>query len=80
MNTISLGVVQFGSISGFKVKKEKSSIMFLNINERQKPVVSHPFMNATEGFKYLGIRITPKISMLSTANYEPMVRGVGRDH
>uniref|UniRef100_A0AAY5KQH8 Reverse transcriptase domain-containing protein n=1 Tax=Esox lucius TaxID=8010 RepID=A0AAY5KQH8_ESOLU len=48
----------FGSISGFKKKK---------------PVVSHPFVNATEGFKYLGIRITPKISMLSSANYEPMV-------
>uniref|UniRef100_A0A8C9ZB38 Reverse transcriptase domain-containing protein n=1 Tax=Sander lucioperca TaxID=283035 RepID=A0A8C9ZB38_SANLU len=68
----------FGNISGFKVNKEKSSIMF-NINERTKPVVSHPFVNATEGFKYLGIRITPKISILSSANYEPMVVEVSEE-
>uniref|UniRef100_A0A8C6P3S8 Reverse transcriptase domain-containing protein n=1 Tax=Nothobranchius furzeri TaxID=105023 RepID=A0A8C6P3S8_NOTFU len=64
---------QFGSFFGFKVNREKSSIMFLNVKERVKPVVSHPFVNAIEGFKYLGIRITPKISDLSSANYEPMV-------
>uniref|UniRef100_A0A669E357 Reverse transcriptase domain-containing protein n=1 Tax=Oreochromis niloticus TaxID=8128 RepID=A0A669E357_ORENI len=70
---------QFGSFSGFKVNKEKSSILFLNVNERMKPVVSHPFVNATEGFKYLGIRVTPKISDLSLANYEPMVIEVSEE-
>ena len=70
---------QFGSVSGFKVNKEKSSIMFLNVNERENPLVSHPFVNATEEFKYLGIRITPKISNLSLANYEPMVVQVSEE-
>lgn len=67
---------QFGSISGFKVNNEKSSIMFLNGNERNKPLVLNPFVNATEGFKYLGINITPKISNISSANYEPMLQNV----
>ena len=54
-------ISQFGNFSGFKVNKEKSSIMFLNESERKRPIRPHPFVNATEGFKYLGIRITPKI-------------------
>lgn len=37
---------QLGTISGFKVNREKSSIIFLNGNERRKPLVSHPFVNA----------------------------------
>ena len=32
---------QFGSISGFKVNKENSSILFLNVNKRKKPLASH---------------------------------------
>lgn len=43
--------VQFGTSSGFKVNKEKSSIMFLNDKERKNPPVPHPFVNAWEGFK-----------------------------
>uniref|UniRef100_A0A671WUW6 Reverse transcriptase domain-containing protein n=1 Tax=Sparus aurata TaxID=8175 RepID=A0A671WUW6_SPAAU len=70
---------QFGSISGFRVNKEKSSIMFLNGGERRKPVVSHPFVNATEGFIYLGVRISPNISNLSSANYEPMMEEVSEE-
>lgn len=34
---------QFGSISGFKVNKEKPLIVFLNVNNRKKPVVSTHF-------------------------------------
>lgn len=70
---------QFGGFSGFKVNKDKSSILFLNENERKKPAVSHPFVNATEGFNYLGIKITPNISNLSSTNYEPMLSKLSED-
>lgn len=60
-------------VSGFKVNKDKSSIMFLNEQERINPKVIHAFVNAVNGFEYLGIKITPKISSLSSANYEPLL-------
>lgn len=42
----------------------KSSIMFLNKQKRLNPVISHPFDNAVNRFKYLGITITPAIEDL----------------
>ncbi len=66
----------FGSFSGFKVNETKSSIMFLNKQERLNPVINHPFNNAVNGFKYLGITITPAIKDLVPSNYEPMISTV----
>ncbi len=60
-----------GNFSGFKINKDKSSIIFLNEQERLNPKISHPFVNAVNGFDYLGIKITPKVSLLSSANYAP---------
>lgn len=53
--------------------------MNINENERKKPVVCHPFANATEGLKYLGIRITPKTNNLSPVNFEPMLEKVSEE-
>ncbi len=64
----------FGNFSGFKINKDKSSIMFLNEQERLNPKISHPFVNAVNGFDYLGIKRTPKISLVSSANYDPLTR------
>lgn len=61
-----------GGFSGFKVNKEKSSIMFLNDRERRNLVIPHPFINAVNGFNYLGIKIAPEISDISSTNYEPL--------
>ena len=66
----------FGTFSGFKVNETKSSIMFLNEQERLNPVINHPFNNAVNGFKYLGINITPAIKDLVPCNYEPMISTV----
>ncbi len=49
----------FANFSGFKINKDKSSIMFLNEQERLNPKISHPFVNAVNGFDCLGIKITP---------------------
>lgn len=66
----------FGKFSGFKVNETKSSIMFLNKQERINPVINHPFNNAVNGFKYLGITITPTIEDLVSCNYDPMISTV----
>lgn len=66
----------FGTFSGFKVNETKSSIMFLNKQERINPVINHPFNNAVNGFKYLGITITPTIEDLVSCNYDPMISTV----
>ncbi len=65
----------FGNFSGFKVNKDKSSIMFLIEQERLNPKVSHPFVNALNGLDYLGI----KISLLSSANYEVLMAKLSKD-
>ncbi len=69
----------FGNFSGFKINKDKSSIMFLNEQERLNPKISHPFVNAVNGFDYLGIKITPKVSLLSSANYDPLTAKLSED-
>lgn len=50
--------------------------MFLNKQKRLNPVISHPFDNAVNRFKYLGITITPAIEDLVSRNYEPIVTAV----
>lgn len=70
---------QFGSFAGFKINKDKSSIMFLNEQDRLNPKLSHPFINAVNGFKYLGIKITPKLNLLSPANYNPLLAKVSEE-
>lgn len=66
-------ISRFGKFSGYKVNKTKSSVLFLNERERLCPTVQHPFMNAPEGFRYLGIFITPNLNSLVSANYDPVI-------
>lgn len=75
LNLINL-IDTFGKCSGFKVNETKSSIMFLNKRERINPVIRHPFNNAVNGFKYLGITITPSIKDLVSCNYDHMISTV----
>ena len=66
----------FGKFSGFKVNEAMSSIMFLNKQERTNPMINLPFNNALNGFKYLGITITPTIKDLVSCNYDPAISSV----
>lgn len=52
---------------------DTSSILFLNKEERWKPTVDTAFINAKEGFVYLGIKITPEIKTVVSVNYDPLV-------
>lgn len=63
----------FGRFSGYDVNDTKSSILFLNKEERSKPVIKTPFINAQEGFTYLGIKINPDIHKSVPTNYDPLI-------
>ncbi len=54
LNTIS----EFGNISGNKINKSKSAILFLKHSERLNPPIQTPFKVVTDSFTYLGIKIT----------------------
>lgn len=59
----------FGIFSGYKVNESKSMILFLKESERLSPTIQSPFKNAQEGFRYLGINITPDLNNLVSCNY-----------
>lgn len=60
---------EFGRISGYKVSKAKSQALML-IGERPKDLDKIVSFNwPTQGFKYLGVMITPQSSQLFTENY-----------
>lgn len=50
--------------------------MFLNKEDGHSPIVNTPFTTTTDGFRYLCVRITPKLSEIIPANYDPLVDGV----
>lgn len=66
----------FGRFSGYEINYSKSSILFLNRDERLNPVIQTPFINAKEGFVYLGVKITPDIKTIVPMNYDPLVSEV----
>ncbi len=71
-NTIS----SFSKLSGYKINKSKSAILFLKHSERINPPVQTPFKIVRDSFTYLGIRITPKIDDLVETNYNPVIESV----
>lgn len=69
-----IGLIEsFGGFSGYKINNSKSVLMFPNKEERHSPIVNTPFMTTTEGFRYLGVKITPELDKIIPANYDPLV-------
>lgn len=65
----------FGRISGYKVNKDKSSLMLLNSEERNS--AGNPLQfKKVDSFTYLGIRIVPCINDIVGVNYTPMVDSI----
>lgn len=52
---------QFWIFSGYTVNQSKSSILFLNEQERTNPTIQHLFTESKEGLEFLGITVTPRI-------------------
>uniref|UniRef100_A0A671X7A5 Reverse transcriptase domain-containing protein n=1 Tax=Sparus aurata TaxID=8175 RepID=A0A671X7A5_SPAAU len=66
----------FGSLSGYKINKAKSAILFLKQSDRVNPPIQTPFKVVLDSFTYLGIKITTKIDNLISANYDPVIETV----
>lgn len=66
-------IEEFGTFSGYKINNSKSILMFLNEEDRKNPTVKTNFTIATDGFKYLGIQITPNLKEIVSTNYNPLV-------
>lgn len=58
-------IEKFGRFSGYTMNYSKSSTLFLNKEERSKPIIRTPFINSMEGFTYLGVKITPEIKTIT---------------
>lgn len=67
-------VEEFGQISGYEVNFTKSEIMPLGFSSERDPDFVKPFHWAPEGFIYLGVKITPRISQLYAENVIPMIK------
>lgn len=66
-------IEKFGELSGYKINNTKSVLMFLNKEERYNPKINTPFVTTTEGFKYLGVKITPELKDIIPKNYDPLI-------
>lgn len=69
-------IKEFGQISGYKVNFEKSEIMPLTNGVQVEPAYVKPFCWAPKGFKYLGIKITPKVDQLYAENINPLINHI----
>lgn len=69
-------IQRFGGFSGYKINFSKSSLLFLNKNERLTPTIKTPFTNAKNGFTYLGVKITPEIKTIVPSNYDSLTENI----
>lgn len=68
----------FGEISGYKLNRSKSSIMFLNESESKNPPEIATQFKTVDQFTYLGIQIVPKLKFIAANNYEPLLQEISR--
>lgn len=66
-------IENLGGFSGYIINKSKSMLLFLNQEERLKPIINTPFFIIKNAFKYLGLWITPKLDKIVCINYNPLV-------
>lgn len=68
----------FGNISGYKLNKSTSSIMFLNQLEHKNPPEVSTQFKIVDCFTYLGIKITPQLKYIVASNYEPLMQEISK--
>lgn len=64
---------KYSSISGYKLNYQKSELMPVNALAKSLPTTIVPFRWSCNGFRYLGIQITPFLSDLYRMNLTPLM-------
>jgi hypothetical protein len=72
-------IQQFGKYSGYKINFNKSNACLLHMIPTQPMLDSYPFNWTPEGFKYLGISITPQLENLYKENDCPLIEKIKND-
>uniref|UniRef100_A0AAR2KCA8 Reverse transcriptase domain-containing protein n=1 Tax=Pygocentrus nattereri TaxID=42514 RepID=A0AAR2KCA8_PYGNA len=73
MARLILLLLEFGSYSGYKLNFSKSTFYPINAAACTITQTEIPFRLAPDGFKYLGVNITRKISLIQDANFSPLL-------
>ncbi len=66
-------IKSFGDMSGYKVNKTKSSMLSLNVTQRNYPVPEVTQFSVVEQFKYLGVQTMPKLELVAKVNCESLM-------
>ena len=66
----------FSSISGYKINWTKSALMLLGGLDDQIPPLNIPVVSS---FTYLGVSISPSLNLLTTDNYNKVLKNVDGD-
>uniref|UniRef100_A0A1A8URJ6 Reverse transcriptase domain-containing protein n=1 Tax=Nothobranchius furzeri TaxID=105023 RepID=A0A1A8URJ6_NOTFU len=69
-------IKKIGDISGYKINKNKSSILMLNDDERRNPLLEITQFKITDKIEYLGIQIMPRLERIAEANYAPVLKEI----
>ena len=72
-------LVEFGSYSGYKLNFSKSEFYPINAAASIITQTEIPFRLVPDGFKYLGVNITRKMSLIQDANFSPLLTKMRSD-
>ena len=70
---------QYSEVSGYKVNTTKSEAMMIAGDWPRQLDEMVSFRRSNQGFRYLGIILTPKITQLYSSNYDKLVKEIKKD-
>lgn len=73
----SLG--EYSTVSGYKINTNKSEAMMISGNWPSQLNDLVTFRRPKQGFRYLGIVLTPKITQLFSSNYDKLLKEIKND-
>lgn len=74
---VVLGLItKFGTISAYQINLIKSNALLMNSPISDKLKTISPFTWAPNGFKYLGVNVSPKLKELHNINYVPLIQKI----
>lgn len=70
---------EYSAVSGYKVNTSKSKAMMITGNWPSQLDELVSFRRSKQGFRYLGVVLTPKTTQLLSANYNKLMKEINND-